>query len=216
MKKIVALVLALAMMASCVALADEVIVLANEGTATTNSFVEAWAGTWTLESAYIGAEFAEENGIEQSGVVALADGATATLTLTADLDASATGSSAGVMVDQAAYYHAHVYDVDGTLVYGEEEIDVKCPWDGWTYTVPSEGACDYSGAIGKLSKKVTGEAFSALTGIENEAITDEKMVYIGMTEDGKMVLAYADANLCKKGNDEEIGYALIFAPAVAE
>lgn len=138
-----------------------------------------------------------------------------TLTVEANLDGSATGSDAGVMVDQAAYFHAHVYDVDAVLTVGDEEIDIKCPWDGWTFEVPGEGVCNYTSSIGKLSKAVKGDVFMEITGEDNEGF-DENMKYIGMTTDGQLIICYSDSNLCKKGNDEEIGFALIFAPVVEE
>lgn len=215
MKKIIALFLAALMLTACfaTAMADEVLEFVVEGSEETNSFVEGWAGEYTLVGYYVGEEFAEENEIETTGLVELESDVT--LNVEANMDASATGSSAGVMVDQAAYYHAHVYDVDATLVVGEEEIPVKCPWDGWTFEVPGEGVCNYTSSIGKLSKAVKGEVFMEITGLDNEAF-EENMKYIGMTVDGQLIICYSDSNLCKKGNDEEIGFALVFAPVVVE
>lgn len=215
MKKILALMLAAMMLVGCAsaAMADEVLEFVTEGSEETNSFVEGWAGEYTLVGYYIGEEFAEENEIETTGIVELES--EILLTVEANLDGSATGSDAGVMVDQAAYFHAHVYDVDGVLTVGEEEIDIKCPWDGWTYEVPGEGICNYTSSIGKLSKAVKGDVFMEITGEDNEAF-DENMKYIGMTTDGQLIICYSESNLCKKGNDEEIGFALIFAPVVVE
>lgn len=214
MKKIFALLLAAVMVLGCAsaALADEVLVFVTEGTETTNSFTEAWAGEYKLVAYYVGEEFAEENEVETVGLVELES--EVALTVEANLDGSATGSSAGVMVDQAAYYHAHVYDVDGKLTVGDDEVVIKCPWDGWTFEVPGEGVCNYTSAIGKLSKAVKGETFMEITGEENEAF-EENMKYIGVTEDGMLVIAFSESNLCKKGNDEEIGFALVFAPVEA-
>lgn len=215
MKKVFALVLAAVMLAGClsVAMADEVLEFVTEGSETTNSFVESWAGEYTLVGYYVGEEYAEEYEIGTTGVVNL--DSEITLTVEANLDGSATGSDAGVMVDQAAYYHAHVYDVDAVMVVGDEEIDIKCPWDGWTFEGPGEGVCNYTSAIGKLSKAVKGDVFMEITGEDNEAF-DENMKYIGMTTDGQLIICYSDSNLCKKGNGEEIGFALIFAPVVEE
>ncbi len=213
MKKLFAFALAGAMLVGCAAaaVADGVLEFVTEGSEKTNSFVETWAGEYKLVGYYVGEEFAEDNDVKTTGVVELES--EATLNVVANMDGSATGSDAGVMVDQAAYYHAHVYDADATLTIGEDEYEVKCPWDGWTYEVPEEGACNYLSSIGKLSKAVKGEQFMELTGEDNEAF-DENMKYIGMTTDGQLIICYADANLCKKGNDEEIGFALIFAPVV--
>ena len=215
MKKIFALMLATLMLVGCVAtaMADEVLEFVTEGSENTNTFVEGWAGEYTLVGYYVGEEFAEEYEVETTGLVELES--EVTLTVEANMDGSATGSDAGVMVDQAAYYHAHVYDVDAVLTVGEEEFEVKCPWDGWTYEVPGEGICNYTSSIGKLSKAVKGDVFMEITGEDNEAF-DENMKYIGMTTDGQLVICYSESNLCKKGNDEEIGFALIFAPVVVE
>lgn len=215
MKKMFALLLAAVLVLGCMsaALADEVLVLLTEGTETTNSFVEDWAGEYVLCGYYVGEEFADDNDIEEAGLFEVESDVA--LSVAANMDGSATGSTAGVMVDQAAYYHAHVYDVDGTLTYGDEEVVIKCPWDGWTFEVPGEGVCNYTSAVGKMSKAVKGDVFMEITGLENDAF-DEKMNYIAMTEDGLLVIAYSDANLCKKGNAEEIGFALVFAPVVEE
>lgn len=215
MKKIFALMLAALMVVGCMAaaMADEVLEFVTEGSEGTNSFVEGWAGEYTLVGYYVGEEFAEDNEIETTGVVELES--EITLTVTANMDGSATGSDAGVMVDQAAYYHAHVYDADAVMVVGEDEIELKCPWDGWTCEVPAEGVCNYLSSIGKLSKALKGDVFMEITGEENDAF-DENMKYIGMTVDGQLIVCYSESNLCKKGNDEEIGFALIFAPVVVE
>lgn len=216
MKKLFAFALAGAMLVGCAAaaVADGVLEFVTEGSEKTNSFVETWAGEYKLVGYYVGEEFAEENEIKTTGIVEL--DSDVVLTMVANLDFGSDKSyGAGQLVDQQNYYHAHVYDADATLTIGEDEYEVKCPWDGWTYEVPEEGACNYLSSIGKLSKAVKGEQFMELTGEDNEAF-DENMKYIGMTTDGQLIICYADANLCKKGNDEEIGFALIFAPVVED
>ena len=215
MKKIFALALAALMLVGCMsaAMADEVLEFVTEGSENTNTFVEGWAGEYTLVGYYVGEEFAEEYELETTGLVELES--EVALTVEATMDGSATGSDAGVMVDQAAYYHAHVYDMDAILTVGEDEIEIKCPWDGWLYEVPAEGVCNYTSSIGKLSKAVKGDVFMEITGEENEAF-EENMKYVGMTTEGQLIICYSESNLCKKGNDEEIGFALIFAPVVVE
>ena len=212
MKKILSLMLAALMLFGCIAAAtaDEVLEFVTEGSDETNPFVEGWAGEYTLVAYYVGEEYAEEYEIETTGLVELES--EVTLSVTANMDGSATGSDAGVMVDQAAYYHAHVYDADAILT---EEIELKCPWDGWPYEVPAEGVCNYLSSIGKLSKAIKGDVFMEITGEENDGF-DENMKYIGMTVDGQLVICFSESNLCKKGNDEEIGFALVFAPVVVE
>ena len=215
MKKILSLMLAALMLFGCIAAAtaDEVLEFVTEGSDETNTFVEGWAGEYTLVAYSVGEEYAEEYEIETTGLVELES--EVTLSVVANMDGSATGSDAGVMVDQAAYYHAHVYDADAILTVGDEEIELKCPWDGWTYEVPAEGVCNYLSSIGKMSKPIKGDVFMEITGEENDGF-DENMKYIGMTVDGQLVICYSEANLCKKGNDEEIGFALVFAPVVTE
>lgn len=215
MKKILSLMLAALMLFGCIAAAtaDEVLEFVTEGSDETNTFVEGWAGEYTLVAYYVGEEYAEEYEIETTGLVELESDVV--LTVVANMDGSATGSDAGVMVDQAAYYHAHVYDADAILTVGDEEIELKCPWDGWTYEVPAEGVCNYLSSIGKMSKPIKGDVFMEITGEENDGF-DENMKYIGMTVDGQLVICFSEANLCKKGNDEEIGFALVFAPVVVE
>lgn len=215
MKKIFALLLAAIMMVSCfsAALADEVLELVTDGSDETNSFTESWVGEYKLVGYYVGEEYADDNDIETVGIVEL--DSDITLTVEANLDASATGSDAGVMVDQAAYFHAHVFDIDAVLVVDGEETAIKCPWDGWTFNVPGEGVCNYETSVGKLSKFVKGEMFMEITGEENEAF-EEGMKYIAITTEGQLIIAYSDSNLVKKGNDAEIGYALIFDLIVEE
>ena len=93
MKKILSLVMALAMVLGCFAMAettsildadmDELLVLDRE------SSLNDWEGEWVLVAAYITADFAEEYDVEQSGLLAVPENA-ATLTITALKDATAT------------------------------------------------------------------------------------------------------------------------------
>ena len=83
MKKILSLVMALAMVLGCFAMAettsildadmDELLVLDRE------SSLNDWEGEWVLVAAYITADFAEEYDVEQSGLLAVPENA-ATLT----------------------------------------------------------------------------------------------------------------------------------------
>ena len=85
MKKILSLVMALAMVLGCFAMAettsildadmDELLVLDRE------SSLNEWEGEWVLVAAYITADFAEEYDVEQSGLLAVPENA-ATLTIT--------------------------------------------------------------------------------------------------------------------------------------
>ena len=112
MKKFLVLIMTAVMMLSCTALADELLAYNYE------SNVEEWQGKWTLVGAYIGEEFAEEYEVSTSGMLPVKENAI-TIEITLDLDGSAN-DSAGVLVDTANYYHAHVYDLAGTLTFAEE------------------------------------------------------------------------------------------------
>lgn len=177
--------------------------------------VTDWAGEWVLVGAYIGEEFAEDNDIDVSGLLEVPEAAV-TMTVEAILDASATGSDAGVMVDQAAYYHAHVYDMEATVRFAEEisdeEATLKLPWDGWLFTVRGENDGDFNMGVGKLSK-VSGEDkslfFTKVTGVESEEIDDENMKYVGMNVDGQLIVCYSEDNIVKK--DAEVSFGYIFA-----
>ena len=91
MKKILSLVMALAMVLGCFAMAettsildadmDELLVLDRE------SSLNDWEGEWVLVAAYITADFAEEYDVEQSGLLAVPENA-GTLTITALKDAT--------------------------------------------------------------------------------------------------------------------------------
>ena len=204
MKKFFALIMAVAMMLSCTALADELLAYNYE------SNVEDWAGKWTLVGAYIGEDFAEEYEVGTSGMIAVKENAIE-IEITLDLDGSAN-DPAGVLVDTANYYHAHVYDLEGTLTfadYADETYTIKSAWDQWpNTTVRGENDGDFN--MGPAKTKIKGDDetlhWAEITGVEIEDQDDMK--YIGTTADGQLFICYADKNVAKK--DEAIGFAYIF------
>ena len=176
--------------------------------------VTDWEGDWVLAAAFIGEDFADENDIETVGMLAVPEGAVK-MTVKAILDGSATGSDAGVMVDQGSYLHAHVYDMEATITFPEDitddEATLKLPWDGWLYTVRGEDEGDFNMGVGKLSKVAADDKslyFAEVTGVENEAISDENMKYVGMNEGGQLIVCYSDDNMVKK--DGDVAFAYIF------
>ncbi|MBQ6365819.1 MAG: hypothetical protein IJK38_11565 [Oscillospiraceae bacterium] len=176
--------------------------------------VTDWEGDWVLAAAFIGEDFADENDIETVGMLAVPEGAVK-MTVKAILDGSATGSDAGVMVDQGSYLHAHVYDMEATITFPEDitddEATLKLPWDGWLYTVRGEDDGDFNMGVGKLSKVAADDKslyFAKVTGVENEAISDENMKYVGMNEGGQLIVCYSDDNMVKK--DGDVAFAYIF------
>ena len=187
---------------------DEVISFDRE------SPVTDWEGDWVLAAAFIGEDFADENDIETVGMLAVPEGAVK-MTVKAILDGSATGSDAGVMVDQGSYLHAHVYDMEATITFPEDitddEATLKLPWDGWLYTVRGEDDGDFNMGVGKLSKVAADDKslyFAKVTGVENEAISDENLKYVGMNEGGQLIVCYSDDNMVKK--DGDVAFAYIF------
>ena len=219
MKKILVMLLAALMVFACVAHADSILDADPEEIMTFDrtSPVTDWAGEWVLAAAYIGEDFADENDIKVNGLIAVPENAV-TMTVEAVLDASATGSPDGVMVDMAAYIHAHVYDMEATVKFDpaitDEEAGLKLPWDGWLYTVRGEQDGDFNMGVGKLSKVSAKEKnlyFCQVTGVENDAISDENMKYVGMNTAGQLIVCYSDDNMVKK--DGDVAFAYIFVKA---
>ena len=173
--------------------------------------VTDWEGEWVLAAAYIGEDFADENDIETKGLIAVPEKA-------------ATGSDAGVMVDQGAYIHTHVHDIEAKVAFDaaitDGEATLRLPWDGWDWTKDeewtgwSEGSTYICKGVGKLSKVSAEDKslfFGKVTGVENEAISDENMKYMGMNEDGQLIVCYSDDNMVKK--DGDVAFAFIFVRA---
>ena len=182
--------------------------------------VTDWEGEWVLAAAYIGEDYADENDIETFGLLPVPEEAVK-MSVKAVLDGSASGSDAGVMVDQAAYLHAHVYDMEAVVSFAEEitddEAKLKLPWDGWLFTVRGENDGDFNMGVGKLSKVSAEDKslyFCAVTGVESEEIADESMKYVGMNKAGQLIVCYSEDNIVKK--DGDVAFAFIFERVEAE
>ena len=225
MKKLLSVLLAAMMLVSCAAFAESILEADPEEVMTFNrkAPITDWEGEWVLAAAYIGEDFADENDIETTGLIAVPE-KVLTMSVKATLDASATGSDAGVMVDQAAYIHSHVHDIDAVLTFDasvtDEEATLRLPWDGWDWTKDeewpgwSEGSTYVNKGVGKLSKVGADDKslyFGKVTGVENEAISDESMKYMGINEAGQLIVCYSDDNMVKK--DGDIAFAYIFVKA---
>lgn len=218
MKKILSLVMALAMVLGCFAFAEtpdsilnadleELLVLDRESNLT------SWQGEWVLVAAYITPEFAEEYDVEKSGLLAVPENA-ATLTITAVKDATANDKDLGTMVDVASYIHDHTYDLSGVLTFFDgDSYTVKSAWDEWANnviaTIDYDPNASYNCGPAKTHVKGDGDTvrFADMTGVEIEDM--ETLKYIGMTTSGYLVLCYSDDNLGKKDGDMGVGY--IFA-----
>ena len=225
MKKLLSVLLAAMMLVSCAAFAESILEADPEEVMTFNrkAPITDWEGEWVLAAAYIGEDFADENDIETTGLIVVPE-KVLTMSVKATLDASATGSDAGVMVDQAAYIHSHVHDIDAVLTFDasvtDEEATLRLPWDGWDWTKDeewpgwSEGSTYVNKGVGKLSKVGADDKslyFGKVTGVENEVISDESMKYMGINEAGQLIVCYSDDNMVKK--DGDIAFAYIFVKA---
>ena len=223
MKKFVSLLLVLLLAFAVMvpaALADNTVLEADVEEVTTfdrTSPVTDWEGEWVLAAAVIGEDYADENDIDTTGLIAVPEGSVK-MSVAALLDASASGSDAGVMVDQASYLHAHVYDMEATVTFAEdiadEEATLKLPWDGWLFTVRGENDGDFNMGVGKLSKVGADDKslyFTKVTGVASEEIDDENMKYVGMNEAGQLIVCYSDDNLVKKDGEVAFGYIFVRA-----
>lgn len=248
MKKIVALFMALLMLLGTVALADatpladfgdeNTLVYAREvsyaetdaevdalGNATNSgkvptgyAHVTAWAGEWQLVAAYMSEDGIEEFELEgvEPGYYAVAEGVI--LNLTPMFDESANHPN-GVMADQAAYLHAHGYDLNGTLTMPESIDDAyqfTATFDAWEYAVRGEMDADMNFGPIKVSFKKGDDDFlywNALTGFDFEEI--EEFKYIGMNANGQIVVCSANKNIVSN-EKAKIYFAYIFAPVVTE
>lgn len=223
MKKFVSLLLILLLAFAVMvpaALADNALLEADVEEVTTfdrTSPVTDWEGEWVLAAAVIGEDYADENDIDTTGLIAVPEGSVK-MSVAALLDASASGSDAGVMVDQASYLHAHVYDMEATVTFAEdiadEEATLKLPWDGWLFTVRGENDGDFNMGVGKLSKVGADDKslyFTKVTGVASEEIDDENMKYVGMNEAGQLIVCYSDDNLVKKDGEVAFGYIFVRA-----
>ena len=222
MKKTLILILAALMAFSCAAHAEGILDADPEEIMTFDreSPVIDWEGEWVLAAAFIGEDFADENDIDVTGLIAVPENAVK-MTVTAVMDLSATGSPEGVMVDMAAYIHCHVYDMEATLTFDESITDdepyLRVPWDGWLYEVRGEQDGDFNMGVGKFSKVTAKEKnlyFCDVTGVDSDAISDENMKYVGMNAAGQLIVCYSDDNMVKK--DGDVAFAYIFVRVDAE
>lgn len=251
MKKILALVMVLAMMLSSAAFADKIeygtentLVLATEvayeaeaadvdvlGNAvdggkvpTGLAHVTSWGGKYVLVAAYISEYCIDEYDVEdvEAGFYAVPEN-TVYLELTPMYDASANDPS-GPLVDQGNYWHAHCYDLAGSLTLSED-IDedgykVSAVFDQWKNEVRGNADGDFN--FGPTKAVIKGEDdyiyWGELTGLEIEAVEEEELdgfEFIGMNLDGQILVMASDKNVATKGADE-ITLVYVFDKVVEE
>ena len=241
MKKILVLVVALAMMLSAVAFAeptqieygtDNTLVFAREiayaadaadvdalgnptdgGKVPTGiAHVTSWKGQWVLAAAYVSEGGLEEYDLEgEEGFYAVPENAVF-MELEPAYDASANDPS-GPLVDVANYFHAHCYDLNGTITLpediDEEGFKVKNVWSDWASTVRGNADGDFNFGPAKVTIKGEDDYlyWNDLTGFDFEEI--EEFKFIGTNLDGQMVIAACEKNPVTKV-DTEVWFALIF------
>ena len=241
MKKILALVMAAMLLLSCVAFAEptkieygteNTLVYAREvayaaeaadvdslGNATDMgrvptglAHVTSWVGEWVLVAAYMSEAGMEEYDLDgEEGFYAVPEN-TMFLTLEAKYDASANDPS-GPLVDVANYFHAHCYDLAGTITL-PEDIDedgfkVKNVWSDWASNVRGNADGDFNFGPAKVTIKGDDDYiyWNEMTGFDFDEI--EEFKYIGMNLDGQIVITACEKNPVTKP-DTDVWFALVF------
>ena len=187
------------------------------------SHVIAWAGEWKLVAAYVSEEAIDEFEYEdvEAGYYAVPENAIV-MTITPLYDASNTDPlGSGPIVDQGNYWHAHTYDVEGTLTFAEqfeeaEPYTFANKWDEWSYVVYGEADGDFNFGPTKTYFKGEDKDFlrwADVTGLDFEDMEDMK--YIGMNANGQMIICSASKNIATNTR-AEIYLAYIFEKVVAE
>ena len=247
MKKIVALVLAAMMLLACTAFAEptkieygteNTLVYARDvayaaeaadvdslGNATDMgrvptglAHVTSWVGEWVLVAAYVSEAGLEEYDLDgEEGFYAVPADAVY-LNLEAKYDASANDPS-GPLVDVANYFHAHCYDLAGTITLpediDEEGFKVKNVWSDWASNVRGNADGDFNFGPAKVTIKGDDDYiyWNELTGFDFDEI--EEFKYIGMNLDGQIVITACEKNPVTKP-DTDVWFALVFDKVVAE
>ena len=245
MKKILALVMAAMLLLSCVAFAEptkieygteNTLVYAREvayaaeaadvdslGNATDMgrvptglAHVTSWVGEWVLVAAYMSESGMEEYDLDgEEGFYAVPEN-TMFLTLEAKYDASANDPS-GPLVDVANYFHAHCYDLGGTITLpediDEEGFKVKNVWSDWASAVRGNADGDFNFGPAKVTIKGDDDYlyWNEMTGFDFEEI--EEFKFIGMNLDGQIVITACEKNPVTKP-DTDIWFALVFDKVV--
>lgn len=241
MKKILALVMAAMLLLSCVAFAEpakieygtentlvyaRAVAYAAEaadvdslGNATDMgrvptglAHVTSWVGEWVLVAAYMSEAGMEEYDLDgEEGFYAVPEN-TMFLTLEAKYDASANDPS-GPLVDVANYFHAHCYDLAGTITL-PEDIDedgfkVKNVWSDWASNVRGNADGDFNFGPAKVTIKGDDDYiyWNEMTGFDFDEI--EEFKYIGMNLDGQIVITACEKNPVTKP-DTDVWFALVF------
>lgn len=192
MKKMLTLVLCLALMIPFLATAEDATVdLAVNREAVAGDY----AGTWVLTGAYLAGE----------GLLEVAPEA-----MTLEIEAKVEHN---VLVDMAAYVHADVTNLQGVLSFDHEDIDVddyKCTanWDQFG-TDHSVGAAKF-----RIRDDDEGLFFSVLTGADVDDEDMDLMDVIGLNAEGQLILGWSEDHI-ESDDAAEFEYAYIFTKSEA-
>ncbi len=223
MKKLLALIMAVAMLLSCAVFAEDAkdpMEIDRSLDAKLNlTWVnpETLTADWTLTAAWIGEEFIEDFEIEgvEAGLIAVTPGAI-TMTINAELNHCASDPSLGQITDQGNYWHDHVFCMNGTLTFADfadEKYTIKSEWDEYDFDARGEQDGDYNYGPAKTHLKGDDDLlhWTDITGIDYE--DQEEMKYIFMNTSGQLVLCYAEKNIVNAKNNT-IAFAYIFDKVV--
>ena len=178
--------------------------------------VTSWVGEWVLVAAYVSEAGLEEYDLDgEEGFYAVPEN-TMILNLEALYDASANDPS-GPLVDVANYFHAHCYDLGGTITLpeaiDEEGFKVKNVWSDWASVVRGNADGDFNFGPAKVTIKGEDDYlyWNEMTGFDFEEI--EEFKFIGMNLDGQIVITACEKNPVTKP-DTDIWFALVFDKVV--
>ena len=123
------------------------------------------------------------------------------------------------LVDMEAYIHADVNNLQGTLSFSHDEIDVddyRCSANYDDFTVAdfdAEGVYKSTGAVKfKVRDDDEGVFFDVLTGVEIEDM--EIFEVLALNTSGQLVLGYSDDKIERGADEGEFAYAYIFDKVV--
>ncbi len=124
------------------------------------------------------------------------------------------------LVDMAAYIHADATNLQGTLSFNHEDIDVEDYRCSATYEdftkviVEGEGKCYSTGAVKfKIRDDDEGLFFDVITGIEIDDM--DMMNVLGINAEGQLILGYSDDHI-ERDPDAVFAYAYIFTKTETE
>lgn len=192
MKKVLTLILCLALMLPFFASAEEASV---DLTLNRAAVADDYAGTWVLTGAYLAGE----------GLLEVAPEA-----ITLEIEAKVEHN---VLVDMAAYVHADVTNLQGTLSFSHDDIDVddyKCTsnWDQF-------GSGNSVGAAKiRVRDDDEGLFFSVITGADVDDEDMDIMDIIGLNAEGQLILGWSEDHI-ENDDAAEFEYAYIFTKAEA-